>query len=143
WYVTKPVGWKPSGLVGFSLAVIISLGFVSPAQTYERDVHLSVTAWLLELAGFQQDEAYEIAKFDQAVDDNPNMQPLWDLSGTGVRRRELYHFVNGSRLEDLKQNAYRCFPGKMTAKNYRDIGTFLHAKEDRYAHKDYDARLGH
>src|SRR5437867_11935506 len=79
------------------IIIVTLIGWVIPAHGYEHDVHLSLTMWLTEVAGFSTQEAYEIAKYDQATDDDPATQPLPTvLTGRGTDRREKYHAFGSS-----------------------------------------------
>ena len=122
------------------------LGLPFMAAGYEQDVHLTVTYWLAEMAGFSAVDSLEIAKYDQATDDDPETQPLTSASfysPLGIERRQLYHFVNSERIRTLRDNAYECTPDRITNKQYRNIGLFLHAFEDLYSHRGYDYEYGH
>lgn len=98
-------------------------------------VHFTVTLWLAEVAGFDPGKAFEVAKYDQATDDDPATQPLPDWNSPGYERRKLYHFVDGRRIQELRKKAEACDPEQM--------GLFLHAYEDLFSHRDFDSALGH
>jgi hypothetical protein len=115
-----------------------------PAVAYEFAVHFSLTMWLAETVGFSEAEAFEIAKYDQATDDNPLTHPFSDLHDSqGVRKRADYHFVGRIRLGELKRGARCAKRGAMTALELERIGHYLHALEDSYSHKENGKRLGH
>src|SRR5437867_3234971 len=79
------------------LATLLTLCFAatmagaSTAVAYEAQVHFGITMWVAELRGFSEAEAYEIAKHDQAVDDDPETEPFWDWDSAGIRSRSEYH----------------------------------------------------
>lgn len=123
-------------------AVVALLGLVTTAFAYEEPVHLWLTAWLSDVAGFSSTEALEIAMYDQATDDDPKTNPL-GVGPDGVRRRADFHFVSGSRLHELERKARSCYPGQMTPPQLQAIGQYLHALEDVYSHRSYGPRLGH
>jgi hypothetical protein len=124
-------------VVSIVVFVYSTLLAASGATAYEFPVHFSVTVWLAEeLAGLTQDQGYEVAKFDQSVDDNPATQPLWSWTGTGYRRRKMFHFVDQERLEALRQVALKC-------SNDFQAGLYLHALEDVAPHRNHGPGLGH
>lgn len=53
------------------LAVSLLALTASSAWTYERDVHYDLTRYLAIWAGFSKEDAQEIAKSNQGLDDNP------------------------------------------------------------------------
>jgi len=113
------------------------------AGAYEEPFHFAITMWLAELRGFNAADAFEIAKYDQAVDDDPKTQPLPDWDSAGTRRRSDYHFVNKARLDQLRSDALKCTSRPINPREVKQIGLFLHAQEDVYSHKPYGPRLGH
>jgi hypothetical protein len=112
------------------------------ASAYEFPAHFTVTIWIAELVGFSSADAYEIAKFDQATDDDPATDPLGLLDRASVRRRRLYHFPDADRMKILRRGAERCGrrPGP---REFKAIGWYLHALEDVHSHKSHGPRLGH
>jgi hypothetical protein len=130
-------------IVVFLVCGTTTIAWVFPARGYEFPVHFGVTMWLAETAGFREGEAYELAKYDQAVDDNPNTEPLWDWNSAGIQSRKQYHFVDGARLGQLRNAALACTPEKMTTPEFIRIGEYFHALEDVYSHRSYGPGLGH
>ena len=131
-------------LVGVAL-VMLSPGV---AAGYERDVHLSITLWLAELAGFTAREAYEIARNDEATDYDPATEPgtedVANAFGDAAKQRRVdYHFVSLQRLEALRVAAKACTRGRVTQAQYRQLGHYLHALEDRHSHEGYGSDAGH
>lgn len=125
-------------------AVLIGTILQVPAVTsaYETDIHFTFTMFLAELAGFSQTEAFEIAKYDQGVDDDPATQPMQDISSTGTQRRAAYHFVNQARVTELRARAAECAVSGQPPRSHR-MGTFFHALEDLYSHRSFGPALGH
>jgi len=125
---------KSAGL--YRAAIAAAALAVAPASfAYETPVHFTVTLWLAEATGFSEADAFEIAKYDQATDDDPETQPLPDWTSTGTKRREAFHFVDSKRLAQLQSDARGCDPKK--------IGQYLHALEDEFSHRNYGPKLGH
>src|SRR6266487_890577 len=114
-----------------------------PAIAYEMPVHFAVTMWLADLRGFDEGKAFELAKYDQGVDDDPETQPLPDWNSAGSKRRSEYHFVNKERLEHLQKAALECSGEHVSAREFKQMGQFLHATEDVYSHRSYGPKLGH
>lgn len=107
---------------------------------YEQPIHLTLTMFLAETAGFAELDAFDIAKFDQAIDDDPATDPLPTISDPGVTRRRLYHFVDRKRAEELRLRAMTCVPA---GTRFRRLGNYLHALEDLFSHRNYGAGVGH
>ena len=110
----------------------------TPADAYDKELHLTFTVVLAELAGFSEMEAIEIANFDQGTDEDPGTQPFKDSEA-----RRLYHFVDSTRLEGMRRDALSCKSGKLTQSQFRQIGQYLHALEDFHAHRGFGHRFGH
>jgi hypothetical protein len=116
-------------------------------SAYELEVHFQVTMWIAELSGFTRPDALEIAKYDQATDDDPATQPYpgppaSDISGH--QRRRQYHFVvSARRFDELRQEAFDfdC-SSRLNSSAYRRIGYYLHAIEDSYSHRTYGPMWG-
>lgn len=118
--------------------------FPSSASAYEQDTHLFLTIWLAEKAGFTRDQAYELSKYDNATDDDPETEPRpFDLTEPAVMRRRLFHFVSSLRLQELRSTAFSCTRNRISAEQYKRIGQYLHALEDTYSHRGYFPRFGH
>jgi hypothetical protein len=122
---------------------LVAAGLVIQATAYEFPVHFTFTMWVAETAGFPQSDAFDIAKFDQATDDDPRTQPLWGLDGLGQTRRADYHFPGRTRLAEMERLAQRCPSRAATPDQFKRVGQYLHALEDTYAHHGYDAAVGH
>ena len=107
---------------------------------YDEDVHRYLTAALALAAGFSSRDAGEIGVRDQWVDKATNTQPLptslEDVSSlANYARLRDYHFVTPSRLEELK-NAWK------NSGQLNDIGTYMHAFQDSFSHKNLTPKLG-
>jgi hypothetical protein len=98
--------------------------------------------WLATIAGFSLQDAFELAKYDQATDDDPMTLPDPGLSDMGLDRRALWHFVDGVRLSGLKAAAFSCSRGALTVGQYKRIGQYLHALEDVHSHRRHDPTYG-
>jgi len=144
---------NPPNISAFKTAAVAVLASViwltapvTSAAAYEFDVHFTITIWLAEMVGFASDDAYEIAKYDQATDDDPATGPLTGgyLDRASVKRRRLYHFPNADRMAELRRAAERCpRGGRLSARDFKAVGWYLHAFEDVYAHKSHGPWLGH
>jgi hypothetical protein len=115
---------------------------------YERDVHLGVTVWLAEMAGFKVEEAYELSRQNEAVDYDPSTEPgtedlLRAFSEAAKQRRAEFHFVSPQRLDKLRESAKTCSRGAITQVQYRRFGQYLHALQDRHSHDGYYPDSGH
>jgi hypothetical protein len=111
-------------------------------RAYEFDVHFTFTMFLAELAGFTEQEAFEIASHDQGIDDNPATQPMSDITSTGGDRRARYHFVSRLRQAELRTGASECAPPRPPSRWDR-MGTFFHAFEDLFSHRNFGPAVGH
>lgn len=123
-----------------------------PAAAYEAEIiHFSLTMWLAESAGFSSDDAYELAKYDAATDVDPETEPtptgVRALSAAAVMRRRQFHFVTDERLKDMlsgPRGAQECTADRITLGEFRAMGQYLHALEDKYAHERYPyPKFGH
>lgn len=115
---------------------------VSPfaAPLYERDVHVTLTEALAIAAGFSDQDARDIASFNQDVDDDKSTTPMplgpWDeASGAGTRRRRLWHFTSAARQAQVKRE-YR------QSGSLKDLGRYLHVLQDGYSHRGLSAIIG-
>jgi hypothetical protein len=123
-------------IVPYALAWLTA--YATP-QAYETPVHLGITMALAEMAGFSNAEAFEMAKFDQATDDDPATDPLPSLA---VNARRDFHFVTFSRLGELRMAAQKC-RATPDAAEFKAIGQYLHAFEDTYSHRGWGPLAGH
>jgi hypothetical protein len=136
WVIKRP--WLLCVLVSICSIALLPSGL----RAYLPAVHLGFTIWLAERAGFTSEEALEIAKHDNATDDDPSTKPGWTTSAEDIRRRSSYHFVSTERLGELRKAALACSRGNLRPR-YRDIGYYLHALEDSYAHRGFGPVYGH
>ena len=114
------------------------------AGAFELPVHLSLTVWLAELAGFSDTDAFLMAQYDQATDDDPTTSPMPGLTrGAAVGNRRQYHaFRDGTtprRSNPLPKCADR---SRIATDEFRLIGQFLHRLEDQYSHRCCGPILG-
>lgn len=123
-----------------ALVLVLSLVAVRPVKSYELPVHFTFTMYLAELAGFTEAEAFEIARYDQAIDDNPATSPMPQISSFGVERRSAYHFINNTRGNALRADAFACVGAVGWL---RRTGIYLHAQEDLFSHRTFGATAGH
>lgn len=111
---------------------------------YKEPLHLSFTMALAEMAGFDSNEAYEIAKYDRATDDDPSTDPLRAMNIAKRTPLRDYHFPTEKELEVRRSEALTCKRGAtLTANGYRAIGQYMHALEDSFAHRDHIERMFH
>ncbi|MFH0921132.1 MAG: RHS repeat-associated core domain-containing protein [Fibrobacterota bacterium] len=123
---------NPQALNGYSYALNNPLRYVDASGQYEKDVHLNLTVFLAEQAGFDGAQAFSIALYNQFTDVDPETAPIqYD-----VNAREDYHFVNSERYSELFNTAKETLDDK-------DIGQFMHAHQDSYSHEGYQATFGH
>lgn len=146
--------WRMCGLT--LLFVLLTSLF---ARAYERDVHYDLTKYLAQWAGFSDSEAKQIATADQELDAKPEFNPLpnqitclkpLELAGVVaalltipkackddpefqrmLTAQRAYHFVDGKRLQELRDSAFR-------GKNLKVLGHYLHALQDTFAHSLMD-----
>jgi RHS repeat-associated protein len=97
---------------------------VDPTGLYEIDVHQFLTRFLAEQAGFAN--AQNIGVETQRLDED-NRDARYGPMTINLPNMKKYHFVTRDRLWTL---AAQIRPGG----SEREIGEFLHAQEDTYAH---------
>ncbi|HEX5182039.1 MAG TPA: RHS repeat-associated core domain-containing protein [Allosphingosinicella sp.] len=108
-----------------------------PKGLYERDVHYSLTFVLARAAGMSTAAAQQIASADQYVDENPATKPTkWYPCCQAAKQREDYHFTSIERRAEL-------FSQFEKSKSAKDLGTFLHAEQDRFSHAGFGPDWGH
>ena len=122
----------PSGSNLYTYVLNSPFRYIDPLGLYQKDVHYDLTFWLARQAGYSVDDARAIAGADQGVDDSWKTCPIM----CGVQAREDWHFTDSLRRSDLWQNATQS--GNLTA-----LGQFLHAQQDAYSHRGYEAQWGH
>jgi hypothetical protein len=119
---------------------------VRVAAAFDSDVHFSLTLALAVAAGFTEDEAFELAKYDQATDDDPKTSPLPGLArGLARQQRIDYHAFgpNGITMIAIRRAEVRCIhPVAVTQRDYRTMGHYLHALEDQFAHRCCGPTIG-
>lgn len=107
---------------------------------YERDVHVTLTEALAIAAGFSDQDASDIATFNQDVDDDKSTTPMplgpWDeASGAGTKRRRLWHFTSAARQAQVKREFQQ-------SASIRDLGRYMHVLQDSYSHRGLSAIIG-
>ena len=146
--------WRICGLT--LLFVLLTAHF---AHAYERDVHYDLTKYLAQWAGFSDSEAEQIAAADQELDTKPEFNPLPNpnfcpelrkIAGAAsalavipeackndpefqrmLTAQRAYHFVDGKRLQELRDSAFR-------GRNLKILGHYLHALQDTFSHSLMD-----
>jgi RHS repeat-associated protein len=122
---------NPQKLNRYAYALNNPYRYLDPDGRYERDVHCSLTYYLAVKAGFNSNQATQIASANQGVDESR-------VTGSFVGReaRRDYHFVTPERLNQMLQAAY-------TTGDLSLFGQFLHAFQDTYSHAGYGPTIGH
>lgn len=115
----------------YAYAANSPLGLLDPFGLYEEDVHRDLTYCLARHAGLSASAANGIASADQGVDDDWWTGPI--SGGYGARRN--YHFTTPSRRADMW--------GVALEGGVAELGMYLHALQDSYAHEDYGPVRGH
>ncbi|MEO8275836.1 MAG: RHS repeat-associated core domain-containing protein [Thermoanaerobaculia bacterium] len=111
------------------------LGVRDQLGLYEEDVHLFLTTFLAEAAGFSARTARFIGESTQDLDRDGR-----DATKHGVSQRNmrLYHFVSEQRL--LSMGAKARSSSSLNNTTARSIGEFLHALEDSFSHQVHETR---
>jgi len=122
---------NPQKLNRYSYSLNNPYRYIDPDGRYERDVHYNLTYYLAARAGFNIDQARQIATANQGVDDSPITGPF-----AGREARRDYHFASPERLNQMLQAAY-------ATGNLNLFGQFLHAFQDSYSHAGYGPTVGH
>ena len=99
-------------------------------EAYDKPVHLSFTMMLAERAGFAREDAFELAKYDQATDDDPATQPYT----RDTQQRRDYHFAQDREREARRRAAFACNRQSWDVASYRAAGQYLHMIEDGFSH---------
>ena len=118
--------YNPQHLNHYSYVINNPYRYTDPTGRYEEDVHLHLTEYLANQAGFTADEAREIAAANQNVDDDPRTKPdMRENYEKGITRE--YHFqTTGESLRRVRQSS-----------NLEELGASLHTLQDSFAHRDY------
>ena len=104
------------------------VNFLDSTGGYREDFHHDLTEVLALAAGYDANEAAAIARETQAVDDEKRRSPYW---GAAFHKSlQKYHFANDEQLGKLMMEA-------LQSKLPREIGTFLHAGQDRFSHAGF------
>jgi RHS repeat-associated protein len=122
---------NPQKLNRYAYALNNPYRYLDPDGRYERDVHYSLTYYLAVKAGFNRNQATQIASANQGVDESSVTGPF-----VGREARRDYHFVTPERLNQMLQAAY-------TTGDLSLLGQFLHAFQDTYSHAGYGPTIGH
>jgi RHS repeat-associated protein len=122
---------NPQTLNRYTYTLNSPLRYVDPTGAYEEDVHQQLTTVLAQAAGFDEKTAGEIGRADQGVDEDSKTGPF-----ASAEARRDYHFTTEERRTDL-WNAFDA------SGSTEDLGTYLHAEQDSFAHEGYGPRMGH
>ena len=122
---------------GLFLGIAIALGKI--ANGYEEPVHLSLTIWLAVTAGFSDNDAFQLGRFDQATDDDSDTTPM---APHHFKERGLYHAFDGPQAVRKLEAQVKCDRGTITIPQFRGVGHYHHALEDQFAHRCCGAVLG-
>lgn len=122
---------NPQRLNRYAYGINNPYRYIDPDGRYERDVHYNLTYYLAVKAGFNRDQAGQIAFTNQGVDESNVTGPF-----AGREARRDYHFVTQERLNQMLQSAY-------TTGDLSLFGQFLHAFQDTYSHAGYGPTIGH
>jgi uncharacterized protein RhaS with RHS repeats len=107
------------------------LNAIDPLGLYQRDVHYDLTRWLALQVGYSDAAATTIAGANQGIDDSRRTCPIL----CGEQARADWHFTTDTQLANLWTSA---LGGSVT-----DLGQFLHAQQDSFAHAGYGPQIGH
>lgn len=123
---------------GLLRALSLSSPFAAPV--YEEDVHVTLTEALAVAAGFSDQDARDIAVFNQDLDDDESttpmmLGPLDEASGAGTKRRRLWHFTSKARQAQVKREYQR-------SGSIKDLGRYMHVLQDSYSHKGLSPVIG-
>jgi tetratricopeptide (TPR) repeat protein len=156
-------------LAGVLVLVMLSVSVaIRPAAGYEQDVHLTLTKYLAQWAGFSESEATEVAKANQELDSNPAFSAMPEITGNCFRlignecKAIALGAINKKVLDDWvakwksdpsyqrilsAQRAYHFPDQKRLAdlrrsafgnKNLKTFGHYLHALQDSFSHSIMD-----
>lgn len=122
--------------------LLVARATASPfgAAVYEKDVHVILTEALAIAAGFSDQDARDIAVFNQDVDDDRATKPMplgpWDeASGAGTKRRRLWHFTSAARQAQVKREYQQ-------SGSIKDLGRYMHVLQDSYSHRGLSPIIG-
>ena len=96
---------------------------MDPDGRYGRDVHINLSVYLAEKAGFSPKEANEIALANQGTDESSTTGPFVSKAA-----RSDYHFASPERRQEMRQIAFES--GDLQA-----FGQYLHTLMDSYSHQ--------
>ncbi len=128
---------NPQSLNGYSYVLNNPVRYVDETGMYNSEIHYDATFCLSQEAGFNYDQAKEIAFYDQFVDDNPatmpqNLDSLENIDQTLTNLDkgivEYYHFADRKEATNRLQKSIR-------SPNLRVFATNLHTYQDSYSHE--------
>jgi hypothetical protein len=138
------------------ITLLAAIGAIAtPARAWEVDVHYILTFWLAEQAGFSREDAFAIAKANQAVDDSAYSSAvgsmIWILlradegAAMNVKRS---HFPSDAPIPSppqaraVKRNSVparreveNCFNNDTAGDAMTLLGTALHPFQDSWSHE--------
>ncbi len=118
---------NPQALNGYSYVLNNPLRYVDLNGKWGSDVHLNLTMYLAEGAGFSPTDALTIGLYDQMVDTNPRTEPGLNMTNYISGITEEYHFLPyGEALEKVTMAIDR--------QELTGFGKALHTFQDTYAH---------
>jgi RHS repeat-associated protein len=102
-----------------------------PMGLYELDVHRWLTQFIAARVGFDPSYAVNMGVQTQMLDDTNTVASITEGPALWDNMR-LYHFVTKDRLYLLAMSINEQIDGQ--SEFYEDVGKFLHAQEDSFAH---------
>lgn len=144
--------------LAFMAFTLVSITQIQPLFAWESDVHYGLTHWLGMQAGFDYEQAREIASGDQSIDDEWDTAPVWlgikvifANSKESSQTLSDNHFPTTGHIPDDPPNRpvekdsvaaqkgidrelnipYRMKPSRAL----RDFGRALHAFQDSWSHQ--------
>ncbi len=127
-----------------AIAFVAVAGLASSALAYEPDTHFQMTYAICCAAGFNPDEALQIAAADEGVDESSDCLANGGLGGVipNVRQEWLWHaFDHDGRMgpQGVVARKERMFHAAETAPGHPLVllGVFFHYQQDTWAHRHH------
>ena len=118
---------NPQTLNKYSYVTNNPMRYVDPTGMYMSEVHLDLTMFLAEQAGFSSMDALTIGLYNQLVDTTPSTEPGLNVENYANGTTQKYHFANYT-------DAVKGVTDAIGEQDLISFGQALHTFQDTYSH---------